>query len=158
MARRGGGAAWRWRSEFAFRQCGSLPPVRSLAPAHGRSLFKGPLCRRREKYKYEAQKVREARVPYPFYPAFGSAYLFLARCLVAQAPVAATSLVRDTRVEGLSVPGAYPSLHSLSQSIKPGEARPSTRQRMAVRASPGGVTGGRRQSQKDVNLTDFEFP
>ena len=53
------GVARRWRGEAAaqrgggeaslhFRQCGSLPPVRSLAPAHGRSLFEGSLCRRRE--------------------------------------------------------------------------------------------------------------
>ena len=109
MARRGGGAAWRWRSEFAFRQCGSLPPVRSLAPALAAPSSKAPSAVG-AKYKYEPQMVREASVPYPFYPAFGSAYLLLARCLVAQAPVAATSLVRDTRVEGLSIPGATHSL------------------------------------------------
>ena len=122
------GVARRWRGEAAaqrgggeaslhFRQCGSLPPVRSLAPALAAPSSKTPSAVG-AKYKYEPQMVREASVPYPFYPAFGSAYLLLDRCLVAQAPVAANSLVRDTRVEGLSIPGAYPSLHSLYQSIK----------------------------------------
>ena len=129
------GVARRWRGEAAGQRGGGEVSLHSASVVRCRPFVR---WRRRmaapsskapsavgAKYKYEPQMVREASVPYPFYPAFGSAYLLLARCLVAQAPVAATSLVRDTRVEGLSVPGAYPSLHSLSQSIKPGEARPS---------------------------------
>ena len=79
------GVARRWRGEAAGQRGGGEVSLHSASVVHCRPFVR---WRRRmaapsskapsavgAKYKYEPQMVREASVPYPFYPAFGSAYL-----------------------------------------------------------------------------------
>ena len=80
------GVARRWRGEAAAQRGGGEASLHFASVVRCRPFVRwrrrmaapsseAPSAVGAKKYKYEAQKVREARVPYPFYPAFGSAYL-----------------------------------------------------------------------------------